>query len=765
MELYRPRVLLLHSSPHTRSSWEVALAACETRHAAAEAELAALLGGWSPEVVVCLYRPELAERMRAHVPGARFIHCDPLLPAGVIEAVWQGHEVAWAERSEELQRKVMELVRPQRSSPRRPAPSGCVVSWQGAARSFELIDLSNDGFAFSVGSGDDLEALVPGTALEALVMRRDGVVAVEGVRAEVRRIEARRDDYRVGCELRAPARPRALRERVIADRAQCAGLLHSALRVGALALDCGRSDGIVDRVEGTVDLANGELALQGPANPPQRFDIVDGHFELAGSSYRFRAAVTQSLPLRIRLPVTIVETQQRSAVRCRPAAALEVQVWSPLSDAPMRRPLFDLATSGLSFDVDPESDLVPPGLRLYRLELVVGGERLRLSGRVRNLVRVPGGYRCGVALDPLDDGAHRGVTDAIVRERFPMLEDARAVDFDELWSFFRDTGFVDPVKEAILAPVLSQVRTTFAALRSQSSRVARSIIVREEGQIVGHVAGLRAYRRTWMLHHLAAVAGKQAGGLVSQAVMEYLVHDAEFEHVRMWFLAGSRFPVRAFGGFARKVADPQLSDLRRWNHFVVPVERRFDSQPLGFTVREAEDAELALVERHLLSRERPLLVRAEDLTRGGLRLDEIDALFRSEGLQRLRRILVARREGVVLGFALLELSSCGLNLSDATSSFRLFVLPDGEPERGPLLRALLDAVLPLYAQTGRRFARCLLPPPEADDYRALAIDVDEAESLCWTFHRTQFRPFSEHMRRLFALLSKRRARVKLPQAA
>jgi hypothetical protein len=76
-------------------------------------------------------------------------------------------------------------------------------------------------------------------------------------------------------------------------------------------------------------------------------------------------------------------------------------------------------------------------------------------------------------------------------------------------------------------------------------------------------------------------------------------------------------------------------------------------------------------------------------------------------------------------------------------------------------------VLPLYARTGRSFARGLIPPAEVETYRGLGIAVDEAESLCWTFQRSQFRPFTEHMRRLFAMLKTMRVArgVKISDAA
>lgn len=744
--------------------WRAELADCDVHEAASVAELRDL-DVREIEVVVCHFDEQLADRVRTMCPTARFIHFGEGLPSAVLEAVWQGHEVCWVDRASDLALRVAGLSRPVRTAPR-VAVDAFEIVWAGCPRSFTLIDVSNDGFSFSVASGDDLESLLPGTMLDDVVVSRDGTRVLYSVRAEVRRVDVREHDYRVGCELRMNARePRQAKSKVITDRAQCAGLLMSALRSGSLLLESGRSDGEVHCAEGTVDPAREEFSIPRLGQKYRNYDVVDGCFELQGNAYRFRAVVCDESGLTLKLPASLEETRQRSSVRFRPKAGqIKASVRSALSTEPLVRKLFDLSTSGLSFDVEA-SDLFPIGLRLPSIVITVAGQMLFLSGQVRNLTRSALGVRCGVELDALDERSHRLLSDVIVRDRYPTLQDGRTVGFDELWRFFRETGFLHAEKEAALAPVLPEVRHTYESLNGRPTPVSRSVMIRDDGELVGYVAGLRAYRPTWMFHHLAAVRGKQAGALVSQAAIEYIAQEPGLEHFRTWFFARATFPARVFGGFARKVADPRLSDLRRYGHFLLDVDRSFGS--VGIDVHEADEADLVTVERYFVARERPLIVRAEELTRGGLRLDAVNRDFLAEGVTRQRRVLMARSGGRAVGFALLEVSSCGLNLSDALSSFRMFVLPDGEAERQHVRRALLDGALPFYARTGRRQARALILPSEADDYRALGIVVDEGESLCWTCHRTQLKAFSEHMRRMFSMLAARRARsgVTLPEAA
>ena len=63
---------------------------------------------------------------------------------------------------------------------------------------------------------------------------------------------------------------------------------------------------------------------------------------------------------------------------------------------------------------------------------------------------------------------------------------------------------------------------------------------------------------------------------------------------------------------------------------------------------------------------------------------------------------MAMRRNVCLGFALVEMSSAGLNLSEALSAFQLFVTDAGHAEDQGVRLALLNAVMPIYRNAGAR---------------------------------------------------------------
>jgi len=181
--------------------------------------------------------------------------------------------------------------------------------------------------------------------------------------------------------------------------------------------------------------------------------------------------------------------------------------------------------------------------------------------------------------------------------------------------------------------------------------------------------------------------------------------------------------------------------------------------PLGIDVLEASPDDLAAVEGYFLEREQSLLFRSDDLTRATLQLSGLNRRFNEVGLYRRRRVLLAMRRNVCLGFALAEVSSPGLNLSEALSAFRLHVTAEGESTQDNVRRALLAAVVPIYRNAGRAMVRGMFAPDEVEAYRRIGANVTEELWKCWTCHRTLYPRFCDYVERLFAVLERRARRA------
>jgi hypothetical protein len=694
----------------------------------------------------------------------RILHHGASIPDALLDAFARGFEIAHLEDSSTLAERVRELSRAVRSLSIRRSLDAFEISWACGHAGYSLIDISTGGFAFRVESGDALEPLMPGSLLDDVRITSHGAQVVNGTNAVVRNVKIVHDAepyYRVGCAFRPTSTERTRPAAgAIKDKAVIAGLVRNAL-VDGDGISIHRLHDSGERVQsrqGRVDIVGNQLIIEHDEAGLESYDVVRGTFETGGNLYSFVTSVKSSAPLCLQFPVQLEETQKRLSPRYRPDPnhPLMVELHSALFSMPRLRIIRDLSTTGFSVDVDAAFDTFPPGLRLDHVKIRIGEHEISCSGRVRNVIRMGSKQRtirCGIEFEGMSDEARVRLTTLLMRSRLPGLDTGRNVEFGELWQFFRDCGFVDPEKEATLAPVMTDVRRMFESLHSRTTKDFNAVVMRDQDKIVGHVSGLRIYRKTWMFQHLAALSGHNAGPLLNLGALECFAQDNDLEYFRLWFLPQSRWPNRVFGGIARKIANRELSELRSCYPIHLSTDARYEAPADGFEVVEATESDLNLVERYFVERE-TLMLRAEDLTANGLGLREINNAYKRLGLQRRRRVLIATHKEVPVGFALLEISSPGLNLSEALSAFQIFLLPDTGVESSVVRRALLPALLRAYRQTGRKIAVGVIQPNEVESYRQLGITVGP-HWMCWTAHRSLYGRFYDHVDRTFEVLHRR----------
>jgi hypothetical protein len=724
-------------------------------------ELARLLERETIDVIVAASHVAVLDT--ASRSRVRLIVVAPELPEEIVDAAYRGVDAVWVPDLRGLVSELGRLRATRRGDATRHRLDDVRVEWSTDAPPGVVRDLSNDGIAFEVGDVD-VERLLPGSVLEDVRLSRHGRACFgAGVRAIVRHVEPleRAGRYLVGCAWKPRAAPTDTAARPVRNRALCAALVKAGLATGVVItpIDDDARDGAgeLQLVGGRIDVSRGTFSGACDATLAEH-DLVRGQFEVAGSLYRFTTAIISAPPLVLKLPTMLAETQQRASARHRLTADqwLSVALRSPLAGSIAIEPIVDLSANGFSFAIDAARDLFPVGLSLdVTLRLPDGPATCRAE--VRTLVREGTRLRCGVELTGADAPFRLRLADFVMRLRFPGVDDGAGLGCEELFGFMRETGFLTPAKEEALAPVADEVRASFTSLYATPSRIFKAVVAREGGALAGHVSGVRAYRHTWVAQHLTALPTVHVGHLLNLGAAEYFCQNPDFEYFKIYFHADNKWPARVFGGFARTLRDPQLSELRLYRHLAVRTDAP-PPAPAGIDVLEASADDLAAVERYFVQRERGLLLRSDDLTRQTLQLSALNKEFGAMGLYRRRRVLLAMRRNVVLGFALAELSSPGLNLSEAMSAFQIFVTDEGQTQADDVRRALLAGVVPIYRHAERPIARGLIAADDIATWQRIGIPVSDEVSMCWTYHRTLCARFCNHVERLFAAVERRARR-------
>jgi hypothetical protein len=642
-----------------------------------------------------------------------------------------------------------------------------------------VIDVSNQGLAFRLEPEDDLERLLPGCTVPELRVRAAGALLLSTRGAIVRHVrphgapdgETSRG-YAVGLEFPCEFPTIRIPSEAVRDPVRRSALLQEALRCGRLRLSRAEEDDPGrEVVRGRIDPGAESLLVEGAFPAEWRpGDVLQGSFDADGATWFFLTTMqperdfshlSTQAGLRIApvaLPRVIRGVRRRQTNRYRPAlnAGMAVEV-APLAGEPVRRPVLDINAAGLAFLAGYRHDLFPIGTVLPELRLHVAGDTvLTTRGRVVSHAPVAAGsgsddaFKCGVQFEQLTPLEQAGIANAVLNAGFPGVHDARDLDFDGLWAFLRECGFLYPEKEAKLRPVLPEIRRTLSTLLQRPNPALQTLLFKTGDQLQGHISAVRSYRNTWFVQHLAARKdgpGRLAAArMLSLGIVEFSHQVPEMEWLRMWFRPNNKWPARVFGRFARLNFDPNTCDIRTYNYLVAPATSGpAEAPPAGLVVAPATAEDRAWIEAWFVSTAQSIALRADDLCRDRLLLEDTSRLYRSLGLERRREVYVARRRGgAVAGFAFAEIASLGLNFSELTNGLRVFV-PDGDPQ---VVAALAARCRARYAELGRPLAVALSESPDLSGFEAAGFRKVK-EYCCWTAHRSLFRRYCEYMQRIY----------------
>jgi hypothetical protein len=275
-----------------------------------------------------------------------------------------------------------------------------------------------------------------------------------------------------------------------------------------------------------------------------------------------------------------------------------------------------------------------------------------------------------------------------------MIKDVSEEDFDLLWEFMFETNFIYQSKRKNLQNNSKEILETYHRLLSVDNPIVKKIILKEDQEIKGHVSAIRFFDHCWIIQHLNAL--KVSGGSAAQSMISGIVdffYDAranansETFYVMSFYRPDNIYPAIVFGESCRRINDPLKSmyfDLAFGNYSSVA---ELSSEWIDKVVVDSPESFIHLsnlmIRNKLISFMRALGLGT--VTTPELKIQE---QYHSIGLFRERHLLSLTHQSESV-YALVELSSPGLNLSELTNAIYLFT--DGINE--DVIRSLSEAII------------------------------------------------------------------------
>ncbi len=429
----------------------------------------------------------------------------------------------------------------------------------------------------------------------------------------------------------------------------------------------------LERVEAQRGLLSWRLAE--PCAPGAGWAQGPVELEVVGynSAYRMRVEVlfTEDRGLVTLLPERLWRVRHRWHRRVAAPEGLRASFQHPLWTHLGRRerqPL-DLSYTGLGLSIDAD-DLMFPGLFLP-LELETArGERIGLSCEVRHvsLSWDEGRRVAGLEVRPRTDEDTVRWIQLVEQSLSPATRTSETL-LEPLWELYAASGYFNLAGRS--SDHFDALHRSFVDLGQRTATLphlwCQTVWPSERG-VEASLSSLKAYRHSWLLHQLGRRPGKPAqapevpGQILRdtyQRTLEHAQNDPEFRWMFCYGESTVPWMERTHMRFGRQHQD-------RGQALVMPL-RLMEvecAEPSGQPVGSLDIGPASIGEKYLLATElartRPACyVEALDFTRERLELWGVSRAWQDAGLERERKILVARRQGLPLAALVLELGPPG----------------------------------------------------------------------------------------------------------
>lgn len=354
----------------------------------------------------------------------------------------------------------------------------------------------------------------------------------------------------------------------------------------------------------------------------------------------------------------------------------------PVIQKKIQLDILDLSTSGFAVYVSTDEDVLMVGMVIPDLTMDYAGA-LKIQCKAQVLYRreeKKKHIRYGFVILDMDVVNYDRLSHIVMNVIDPGTHVADEVDADQLWEFLFESGFIYPKKYNLVQAYRGPLKETYRRLYRDNPEIITQITYRRNGRIYGHASMVRSYKRTWMVHHLAArpLNNKRTGLRVLKQIMHYFnglyrLPTVGMDYMMFYFRPENRFPDHFFGGFARHSKNPRACSLDLFSYLDYPASGVGRRLPAGWLLEPCTGADLGELSRFYRNTSDGLLL---DVLRLGNEKEDgesLSQLYARHGFIRSCQGLSLKQDGRLKAVLVVNRSDPGLSLSDFLNGIKILV--------------------------------------------------------------------------------------------
>ncbi|MFO7576992.1 MAG: hypothetical protein R6W66_04615 [Pelovirga sp.] len=406
----------------------------------------------------------------------------------------------------------------------------------------------------------------------------------------------------------------------------------------------------------------------------------------------------------------------------------------PITGAQCSLKIADIGSLGFAIQEKQAESVLLPGLILPEVQVHLASNLIFscLAQVVYSRPEADSGLvRSGLAILNIDMAEHLKLIKLVQQSQDENSYVSNQVDPDDLFRFFFETGFIYPAKYAEISQNKAEFHRTYSSLYQRSMDISRHFVYQSAGQIQGHFASLRVYRKTWINQHHAAIQNHRAGLRVVRAISEYLNDSYRLDPTNIRYIIGyyrpnNKFPRHFFGEYVKNTQDQKQTSLDELAYFHDASHfRGGETLPEPWSLTPATPADIALFSAFYRNHSGGLMPQALDLTSENYCHPEISETYAAHGLKRTRELFALRYAGNLQALVDVQNSDAGLNLSEITNAISFYFLSWQDPQAA---KEAMDAVIARFVTRYQKQKHPVMIYP-MDAAKAFGLNPDKSYVL------------------------------------
>jgi hypothetical protein len=523
---------------------------------------------------------------------------------------------------------------------------------------------------------------------------------------------------------------------------------------------------------GLIDFTTESFRIDITANPPQTFQWIDPEstVELVLSNeneilYSGECKIlkqtgghkTRSYVIEPeRYQIQRFKPKEFRSIRQKLVPSPSIIFKHPFTEKMVNLKVVDLSGSGFSVEEDRSNAVLLPGMIIPELELNFASN-FSVKCKTQTVYRQLMGeekngnwVKCGMAILDMSLEDHGRLSALLHHAKDDNFYFCNRVDMDALWNFFFDSGFIYPKKYVFLEANKEKIKAIYERLYNQNQKIARHFIYQDKDRILGHMAMVRFYNSSWLIHHHAAdiLDSRRAGLSVLEQIGRFIneshrLSSNQMNFVFCYFRPENKFPNRVFGGVSENIKDSKGCSLDTFAYFHC---RKTSNDNSGLDrpwyLMEADPEDFFELKNFYEFSSGGLMLDAMELDQDNVGIEELSTAYQQFGLVREKHVFSLKRNEKLKAMFMVDISDVGLNLADLTSSIKIFIIDSNELSKDILYLALSD----LSKKYGQVEIPVLLYPV---DYAESSFIPYEKLYNLWVLNLQYLDRYFKYLNRLF----------------